>query len=362
MTVFVPEPGTRVSGRYRLEDRFALAPGWAAWKAIDETLARPVTALTFAPGWPRIREVVTAALALSRLSERRLVQIFDVEGQWDHAYVIMEWVTGESLEDLLTAGPLDQRRSAILIAGAADALSRAHAAGLAHLNLMPEALRWSPASGIKVVGVGISAALGSTTADDPALADTQGLGNLLYTALTGYWPGPDHDRTVLPAAPTADGLPLRPRQVRADLAAQLDELTWQAMFQADRGGHRGNFGQLATPAQLAAALLAVTEQMGAPEIQDRAEDSRLRQSRQRMSQDDGWPDPPAVPKSGSPSRLLGGRYELDGIVGSGGMTQVYRARDLRLDRIVAVKTLRDDLARNQALQARFAVGPSPPRR
>src|SRR5579864_9430001 len=52
-------------------------------------------------------------------------------------------------------------------------------------------------------------------------------------------------------------------------------------------------------------------------------------------------------------RLLGGRYELDGVVGRGGMAEVYRARDIRLDLIVGVKTLRDDLARDQTFQARF---------
>src|ERR1700684_3498581 len=52
-------------------------------------------------------------------------------------------------------------------------------------------------------------------------------------------------------------------------------------------------------------------------------------------------------------RRLGGRYELDGIGGRGGMAEVFRARDIRLDRIVAVKTLREDLARDQTFQARF---------
>src|SRR5260370_706349 len=94
MSTYTSEPGTRLGGRYRLEDRIAAASGWAAWKAIDEILARAVTVFTFAPGFPRIREVVTAARAASRLTDARLAQVFDVEDDWDHAYIVMEWATG----------------------------------------------------------------------------------------------------------------------------------------------------------------------------------------------------------------------------------------------------------------------------
>src|SRR5215470_15839675 len=256
MSTYTSEPGTRLAGRYRLVDQVAAGSGWTMWKAIDETLARPVSVLTFAPGFPRITQVVTAARAASRLTDPRLAQVFDVEDGGDPgvpggraglgppggnaAYVVLEWVGGETLTDLLADGPLEPARACALVADAARALAGAHAAGQVHLRLTPDTLRWTRSSGVKITGLGIDAALAGdglvgAAAGEPTVTDTVDLAALLYASLTGYWPG--ESQTALPPAPESDGAVCTPRQVTADVAPAIDGVVCRALLQ--RGSRQG---------------------------------------------------------------------------------------------------------------------------
>ena len=53
---------------------------------------------------------------------------------------------------------------------------------------------------------------------------------------------------------------------------------------------------------------------------------------------------------------LGGRYRLESSLGRGGTGEVFRARDLRLDRVVAVKMLHPWVATDEEARRRFQRG------
>jgi hypothetical protein len=206
----------------------------------------------------------------------------------------MEWVAGDSLDDLLAGGPLDPGYGAALIAEASRALAGAHAAGLAHLCLTPDSLRYTPGGGVKITGLGIDAALAGITADDPALADTQGLGRLLYATLTGHWAGLEN--TSLPPAPMADGQPCAPRQVRAGVPAAIDAVTCEALLQRPRRGKP----PVTTPALLAQALAEVAPAT-IPPPPAAADGFSGNRTLPGAEQDGQWPPP-------GPRTAAGGRH------------------------------------------------------
>ena len=257
----LPEAGMRLAGRYLLTDRVG-GPDWSSvWKGTDELLSRPVAVRVFRPG-PVPDAVDAAVRAASRLTDPRLVQIFDYDSRAEYPYVVSEWAPGERLDDLLLSELPGPALAATITAEAAAALAAAHAAGQAHLYLTPGQIRWG-SGGVKITGLGIEAALRGeepgmalpgavpgTTAAEAAAADTRALAGVLYALLTGYWPG--GEAASLPSAPRRRGLLYPPGQARAGVPGILNAISCRALLPWSGHGE-----PIRTPAQLALALRRV---------------------------------------------------------------------------------------------------------
>lgn len=247
------EPGTRLVDRYRLEETLGQAGGTSYWRAQDELLDRAVGVCLLADGTESAREILSAARRAAGLADPRFLRVLDASETDGVVYVVTEWIKASSLADLLTDGPLPPAEARTMTVEIAEALAAAHRHGLAHLCLQPEHVLRTPHGQVKVAGLAVDAAvrgLRSESPQDAARRDTQGVGAVLYAALTGRWPGPES--TSLAPAPHDDGVLCTPRQVRAGIPDDLDELASRSLGARARSGA----APLETPEEVAAALAA----------------------------------------------------------------------------------------------------------
>src|SRR5262245_61809572 len=105
MTFGTPTLGELFAERYRLEEHVDTdAAGRQIWRGIDVVLRRPVALVVRLPGGEAAAEMITTAVASSRLVHPHIVSVYDAIDDRYRAYVVREWVPGVALRDVVAGG------------------------------------------------------------------------------------------------------------------------------------------------------------------------------------------------------------------------------------------------------------------
>ncbi len=223
-------PGSVVTGRYRLEDLLEDAGGALFWRATDLTLARNVAVHVLSADDPRASAALNAARTSALVSDSHILRVLDAVEQDGMVFLVHEWGTGVSLDQLLAEEVLDARRAAWLVREVAQGIVAGHAMGVAHGRLIPENVMVSETGSVKLIGFVVNGVLhgrpdpqsGEAEPLSEHESDVVNLGALLYACLVGRWPGPPE--SALPDAPREHDHPIRPRRVKAGVPKFLDSL------------------------------------------------------------------------------------------------------------------------------------------
>ncbi|SCF43474.1 Serine/threonine protein kinase [Micromonospora mirobrigensis] len=230
MTFGAPTAGEILAERYELVEHINNdSAGRLVWRGVDVVLRRPVAVVLRYPGGDSATEMLQAAVAASRVIHPNLVGVYDAIDEDDRAYVVREWVDGQSLREQVAAeGPLDPARATAVGNAVASALAAVHATGMVHGNVHPGTAMISDEGRVVLADA-------RTDGADSQENDVRAVGGILYFALTGHWPHHEaplhgatagHGRAAIPdAVRDGSGAIAAPRQVRAGVPAYLDDLT-----------------------------------------------------------------------------------------------------------------------------------------
>lgn len=157
------------------------------WRAKDRVLNRDVAIRLHTPAGPAAHAWISRALTAGGLATPALAMVYDAsEGTGDPqspggaAYVVNEWIDGETLAERLTRGPLPDREVRTVLRRLAEGVAEAHRVGLAVGGLTPDNVVLRP-NGL----VGLRAVPAATGTID---GDITALGGMLEACLTGLDP------------------------------------------------------------------------------------------------------------------------------------------------------------------------------
>jgi serine/threonine-protein kinase len=186
-----------LGGRYELLDLIARGGMGEVWRADDLVLGRRVAVKALLPALAgeagftaRFR---AEARAMAALSHPGIVEIYDYGHADGVAYLVMQFVEGESLRSLVDRdGALAPHRAMGLLAQAADAIHAAHRQGIVHRDVKPSNLLLRPDGRLALTDFGIA----RMVAGDRLTAADEILGTSSYLApeqVTGAEVGPATD-------------------------------------------------------------------------------------------------------------------------------------------------------------------------
>jgi serine/threonine-protein kinase len=161
--------GRMLDGRYRIEDRIARGGMATVYTATDTRLDRVVALKIMHEGLGSDEDFadrfVHEARAAARLNHPHVVAVFDQGEDDGTVYLVMEYVPGHTLRDVIRAeAPMPPRRALGVLDQILTALAAAHEAGLVHRDVKPENVLIMPTGQVKVADFGLARAVTSATA------------------------------------------------------------------------------------------------------------------------------------------------------------------------------------------------------
>ncbi|TMK38302.1 MAG: serine/threonine protein kinase, partial [Actinobacteria bacterium] len=150
-----------IAGRYRVAARIGSGGMGEVFRARDQVLGRTVAVkvlpqeLAARPGF--VERFRAEAQAAARLSHPNAVQVHDWGSSDGSYFMVMEYVRGRTLREVLAArGRLQPAQAAAVLSQLLAALEAAHASGLVHRDVKPENVLLTAAGDVKVTDFGIS--------------------------------------------------------------------------------------------------------------------------------------------------------------------------------------------------------------
>ncbi len=162
-------------GHYRIEGKLGEGGMGLVYRAFDTHLDRPVAIKILradaTTSLERKRRFAQEAKAASALNHPNIIHIYDISSSGDTDFIVMEFVAGKTLQQLIGKNGLPLRDTLKYSIQIADALTRAHSAGIVHRDLKPANIIVAEDGRVKLLDFGL-AKLTEKTVDSEAATAT----------------------------------------------------------------------------------------------------------------------------------------------------------------------------------------------